>query len=85
MLAKLNHLRHLVKLKPIRNYTNKFIYPSLKLLAFSIITLSFFASGCEKEDENKVMDKKISRLEEDAEKHIIAKVKTQRNYLLKNL
>ncbi len=42
MLEKLKHLRHLVKLKPIRNYTNKFIYPYLKFLVFSIILLSLF-------------------------------------------
>lgn len=84
MLKKLKHLRHLGKLKPIRNYTNKFIYPSLKFLVFSIILLSFFVVGCEKEDENKAMDEKISRLEKEAEKHIISKVKIQRNYLLKN-
>ncbi|MBN3889235.1 MAG: hypothetical protein HWQ43_08685 [Nostoc sp. JL31] len=73
----------MVKLKPIRNYTNKFIYPYLKFLVFSIILLSLFVGGCEKEDENKVMDKTISGLEEEAEKHIISKVKTQRNYFLK--
>ena len=84
MLEKLKHLRHLGKLKPIRNYTNKFIYPSLKLLIFSIILLSFFVVGCEKEDENKAMDEKISRLEKEAEKHILSKVKIQRNYFLKN-
>ncbi|MDZ8030628.1 MAG: hypothetical protein RMX89_05925 [Nostoc sp. DedSLP04] len=84
MLEKLKHLRHLGKLQPICNYTNKFIYPSLKFLVFSIILLSFFVGGCEKEDENKAMDKKISRLEEEAEKQIISKVKTQRNYFLKN-
>ncbi|MEH1933127.1 MAG: hypothetical protein V7L14_05260 [Nostoc sp.] len=83
-MEDLKQLRHLGKLKPIRNYSNKFISPYLKLLVFSIILLSFFVGGCEKEDENKAMHKQISRLEEEAEKHIISKVKTQRNYFLKH-
>lgn len=77
-------MRYLEKLNPICNSSNQFIYLSLKLLFFSIMMLSFLIGGCEKEDENKVQEKKISRLEKEAEKNIISKVQTQNNYFLKH-
>ncbi|MDZ8067560.1 MAG: hypothetical protein RMY64_18370 [Nostoc sp. DedQUE08] len=80
----MKHIPYLEKLNAIRNSSNQFIYLSLKLLVFSIILLSFLIGGCEKEDENKALDEKISRLEREAEKNIISKVQTQNNYFLKH-
>ncbi|AVH65299.1 MULTISPECIES: hypothetical protein [unclassified Nostoc] len=77
-------MRYLEKLNLICNSSNQFIYLSLKLLFFSIISLNFLIGGCEKEDENKVQEKQLSRLEKEAEKNVISKVKTQNNYFLKH-
>ncbi|YAG08637.1 Lipoprotein [Nostoc sp. DSM 114167] len=80
----MKYMRYLEKLNLICNYSNQFIYLYLKLLFFSIISLNFLLGGCEKEDENKAQQKQISRLEKEAEKNIISKVKTQNNYFLKH-
>lgn len=82
MLQGLKHLINLANLKSIGHYSQNFIYLCLKLFFSSIILLSFIVSGCEYKDENKAMNEKISKLEKDAEKHIIYKVNNQRNYFL---
>ncbi|GAA6615044.1 hypothetical protein [Scytonema sp. NUACC26] len=84
MLENFKHLRYLGKLKPIHNSSNKFFYLSLKFLVFSIIPLSLLITGCGHEDENKVMDEKISRLETEAKKRIISKIQVQENFFSKH-
>ncbi|MBN4001539.1 hypothetical protein [Nostoc sp. LPT] len=49
-----------------------------------IIPLNLLFSGCKNEDENKAMDEKISRLEKEAEKHIIYKIREQQSYFSKH-
>ncbi|MEI1374229.1 hypothetical protein PQG02_22975 [Nostoc sp. UHCC 0926] len=49
-----------------------------------IIPLSFLFTGCKNEDENKAMDEEISRLEKEAEKHIIYKIQEQQSYFSKH-
>ena len=49
-----------------------------------IISLSFLLAGCENKDENKAMDEKISRLQKEAEKHLVYKIQEQQSYFSKH-
>jgi hypothetical protein len=82
LMRSLQKISYLFKL--IRKSNHKFLYLYDKFLFFSIISLSFLLATCGNEDENKVMDEKISRLEKDAGTHIISKIQAQENYFSKH-
>ncbi|YAF97014.1 MAG: hypothetical protein AB3A66_04890 [Nodularia sp. CChRGM 3473] len=84
MSEDFKHLKHLQNLKLIRISSNKFIYLSQKFLVFTIIPLSLLLAGCNNEDENKAMDKKIFNLEKEAERNLIYKIQEQKSYFSKH-
>jgi hypothetical protein len=78
------HFLYLRNLKPIDNSSNNTTSLYLKILFLSIISMSLFFNGCNHEDENKVMDEHISRLEKEAERRIIDKIQEQERYFSKH-
>jgi Tfp pilus assembly protein PilE len=75
---------YLRKLNLICILSNNTTSLCLTILFLSIIPLSFLFSGCNDEDENKVMDEHISRLEKEAESRLIYKIQEQERYFAKH-
>ncbi|MBW4563893.1 MAG: hypothetical protein KME32_22680 [Mojavia pulchra JT2-VF2] len=84
MFKDFKHFLYYQNLKPICNFSTQLTSIYLKILFLSIIPLSFLFNGCSNKDENQVMEKKISKLEKEAESRLTYKIQEQERYFSKH-